>query len=87
MGEDTESRPRAADDRPIAYADLSKELQGWYEARYAPLLLDADQAKALGWSQVNSQWHENFVGIDSAEFTVSFPGYVIGQSNWTGVAQ
>ena len=47
-------------------------------------MLDADQAKALGWAGVDSQWHENFVGIDSVEFTVLLPGYLMGQSNWAG---
>ncbi|MDR0183460.1 T6SS effector BTH_I2691 family protein [Lysobacter arvi] len=83
-GESRDEVPRDAEDRPPPYIHLDEEIQGWYQARFAPLLLDHDQAEVLGWPGAESAWHENAGYTDSAEFTVLLPGYVMGQSNWSG---
>ena len=82
MGDD--SSKYEPDHRPKAYKGLEEELQGWYEAYYSPVMLNADAAKQLGWDGVDSTWHGHWFEADSAEFTVLLPGYVMGQSLWDG---
>jgi len=66
------------------YASLSDEIKGWYQGYFGPVLLDASQAKSLGWNGIDSAWHDNYFEADKAEFAVLFPGFVQDQSTWQG---
>lgn len=83
-GESRTDVPLDSHGRPERYENTKKELQGWYAARFAPVLLTRDQATSLGWPGANSRWNENGLHIDSVEFTALLPGFAMGQSTWNG---
>ncbi|MET3654758.1 T6SS effector BTH_I2691 family protein [Dyella japonica] len=80
MGDD--SSRNEADYRPRTFVNLSEELQGWYQACFGPVLLNAEAAKQLGWTGVDSTFEHNWLEANAAEFTVLLPGYILGQSLW-----
>ncbi|SAK76025.1 hypothetical protein AWB80_04416 [Caballeronia pedi] len=69
-------------DSLTSYGDnVSAEIQGYYDAYYAPVTLTAKQSKTLGWVGVDTDWHGHYFDKDDVEFTVLLPGFVVGLSD------
>ncbi len=66
------------------YVDLESEMKAWYQAFFAPVALDSDQAKSLGLNGMGSGWRDNWFSEDEIEFVVLLPGFILGLSTWEG---
>ncbi|MET3654760.1 hypothetical protein [Dyella japonica] len=83
-GEDHAGISLDAQKRLPGYSGPRDEVQGWYEGYFAPLALDADQAKSIGLPGITTDWHGHWLDADTVEFAVLLPGFVLGQSTWSG---
>ncbi|WP_286936112.1 T6SS effector BTH_I2691 family protein [Achromobacter sp. UBA4530] len=73
------------EDRKLpTYPDSESEIKGWYQAFFAPILLDSDQVESLEMKDIGSGWHDNWLSKDKIEFVVLLPGFILGQSTWDG---
>ncbi|WP_313371407.1 T6SS effector BTH_I2691 family protein [Achromobacter animicus] len=73
------------EDRKLpTYPDAESEIKGWYQAFFAPILLDSDQVETLEMKDIGSGWHDNWLSKDQIEFVVLLPGFIVGQSTWDG---
>lgn len=66
------------------YADANSEMKGWYQAFFAPILLDSDQAHAIGLGHMASGWRDKWFSEDQIDIVVLLPGYIVGHSTWDG---
>ncbi|NBA97552.1 hypothetical protein GUY40_21810, partial [Pseudomonas sp. R5(2019)] len=100
---DGEHRPTITLDthkRLPKFYNLNEEIRVWYAAYYAPVLLNKDEAKSLGWEGVDSKLHNHRVSNlpswerifptgapreqSKVEFTILLRGYLLSQSSWEG---
>ncbi|WP_312429812.1 T6SS effector BTH_I2691 family protein [Achromobacter sp.] len=72
------------DRRLPRYADVNSEIKEWYQAFFAPILLDFDQAQSLGLNSMESGWHDKWLSEDQIEFVVLLPGFILDLSTWDG---
>lgn len=82
------------------FETLREELRAWHLESYTPRLLTAKDSQLHGINNLNSGWKENdawtppnwtaithndiSVSLPTVEFTVLLPGFIIGQSEWSG---
>lgn len=66
------------------YIDLESEMKAWYQAFFAPVALDSDQARSLGLNGMGSGWQDNWFSDDEVEFVILLPGFILGLSTWEG---
>lgn len=66
------------------YVDISAEMKDWYQAFFAPILLDSDQIESVKLNGMESGWHDRWFSDDDVEFVVLLPGFILGQSTWDG---
>ncbi|BDM24170.1 FAD-binding oxidoreductase [Pseudomonas sp. LRP2-20] len=81
------------------FQSLKEEVKAWYDTYYSPILISSEEAKALGFENLDSKWTDNSYWslpnwtsithneVDSTpptvEFTVLLKGFVLGQSQWS----
>ncbi|WP_286897626.1 T6SS effector BTH_I2691 family protein [Achromobacter sp. UBA2119] len=83
-GKERSGIPLDGDRRLPRYKELISETKDWYQASFAPILLDSDQAESIGLEGMESEWRDRWFAEDEVEFVVLLPGFIQGQSTWKG---
>ena len=83
-GEERAAIPLDKNRRLSRFSELISETREWYQASFAPILLNSDQAGSIGLEGMDSAWRDGSFAEDEIEFVVLLPGFILGQSTWKG---